>query len=85
MALYLTEAVACCGKGTPPEGRLFQGLSDRWKGRCLVGLWREGEAGLPQVGGGNPGLEAPMFCCSCSWTCRQSGHRSFAYILYLLS
>ena len=43
----------------------FQGLSDRWKGLCFVGLRRVGDFDpLRAVGvGGNP-PELPKACCS---------------------
>lgn len=43
----------------------FQGLSDSWKGLCLVGLRRVGDfdpVGAGGVGGGSP--ELPKACCS---------------------
>lgn len=49
--------------GAVSLGGLFHGLSDRWKGRCLVGLRRAGdlEADRPEIGAT---AEPPMVCCS---------------------
>ena len=55
-----------CPSWAEPAGRLFQGLSDRWKGRCLVGLRRLGDLELERgidIGAPPPKL-LPVACCS---------------------